>query len=151
MVNATVAYSTDDREWSAAIEGMAVDTVQKLVLICEAIGAETIAYLRSHTNEMRPPARIPYTKVKTGIRRAHPGHWADRTGQLAASFDYDVSRPEPGVVLLTMRNVAEYAVYLEAHEGYWVLRGVTEPGGPVDKALRRAVERHAPGWEVRNG
>ena len=146
-----IRYSVDQPDWSAQIERLALDAHAKMYLVAEAIGVETIAYLRSLTSEMRPPARVPGTKTVTGVRRAHPGHWADVTGQLAASYDHEVQRIGRSEVVLSLMNHAEYAAHLERRDGYYVLSGVTDPGGPVEQALIRAVQKHAPGWEVRRG
>jgi hypothetical protein len=146
-----IAYSVDQPDWARQIEVLAIDAAEKMALVAEAIGVETIAYFRSLTNEMRPPARVPGTKATTGVRRAHPGHWADVTGQLAASYDHEVERVGKAEVVLSLKNYAEYAAHLEARDGFFVLSGVTDPGGPVEQALRRAVAKHAPGWEIRRG
>lgn len=113
------------------------------VNILTQVGIETVAYLRSLTDEMNPP----WPSRKGPERPAHPGHWSDRTGQLAAGYDAAVEKI-PGGARLTLSNFAEYAVYLEARNGYFVLSGVTDPGGPVEEQLRRAVAAIAPGWTV---
>lgn len=114
-----------------------------LEAIAEMVGVETIAELRSLTSEMRPP-------IKAGgkWRKAHPGHWADRRGTLVNGYQWEVV-VTPGTVTVILRNVIEYAIYLELHDGYWVLSGATEDGGPAERALRRAVERVRPEWEFR--
>lgn len=145
-----LALSVDQPDWVEAIQAIEADAASKLRMVVEAIGPEVVAYLRSHTSEMRPPARIPSTRTRTGPRPAHPGHWADVTGQLAASYASDV-QGDARSVTLTLSNSAEYAVHLERREGFWVLSGVMDPGGPVEQALRRAVQRYAPGWEVGRG
>jgi hypothetical protein len=127
-----------------SVAALEEDALRKLELILEAVGASTIAYLRSLTSEMRPPAR-----GKDEYRRAHPGHWADVTGQLANSYSYEVERRGDDEVVLILRNDAEHAIYLEAREGFFVLSGVADPGGPVEQAIRRVVPIVAPGWEVR--
>jgi hypothetical protein len=45
----------------------------------------------------------------------------------------------------------EYAIYLEAHDGYFVLSGIMDPGGPVEKEIRRLVGMVAPEWTVEIG
>ena len=71
-------------------------TRQNVRLAIEAGCVEEIAYLRSLTDEMRPPAPVNsagrYIPVaeRTGMRRAHPGHWADVSKNLASSYDHDV-------------------------------------------------------------
>lgn len=119
------------------------ETLDDLEAIAEMVGVETIAELRRLTDEMRPP-------IKAGgkWRRAHIGHWADRRGTLALSYSYEVVRG-PDVVTVILRNTAEYAIYLELHDGYWVLSGATEDGGPAEVALRAAVSRVRPDWDFR--
>ncbi len=146
-----VSFSINDndfrRETADAFAAFQRDVRAVLPHILDKIGIETIAFLRSHTSETRPPARKPGGKM-TGTRPAHPGGWADVTGDLARAYSYDVSTNSDGVVL-TLRNTMEYAIYLEARDGYFVLSGVTEAGGPVVRALRDVVHEIAPGWEVR--
>jgi hypothetical protein len=112
--------------------------------VLSEVGRRVVAYLRSLTNEMRPP-------IRTGgaTRAAHPGHWADVTGRLAAGYEWRVDDTPTGAQLLLFNEV-EYAAYLEAHDGFFVLRGVADPGGPVEIAMREAVPQVVPGWEVRN-
>lgn len=110
-------------------------TKQKAVYAAHVVGNETIAYLRSLTDTMRPPAR-----AGEGMRRAHPGGWADVRGTLAGSYTYKVEATEFGA-RLTLINTAEYAVYLELMDGYYVLSGVGEPGGPIEMILRKNAEK----------
>jgi hypothetical protein len=125
------------------LDAIEADVMDKLTAIAEMVGVETVAFLRSHTAEMRPPAR------RGGPRRpAHPGHWADVTGQLANGYEWEVRRGANEVTLI-LKNGVEYAVWLEMHEGYFVLGPVVDPGGPAEQALRRAADRIAPDWEVR--
>lgn len=132
-------------DWQKAIQGLAVETEQKIRLVMEAVAVETIAYLKSHTAERRPPAR------RGGpLRPAHPGHWADVTGQLVNSYAWEVN-PIDGGTRLVLRNDAEYAVYLEARDGFFVLSGVTDPGGPVEEALVEVCAKIAPEFRVVRG
>lgn len=57
----------------------ATDTNIKRAL--EAAATEYINFLRSTTHEMRPPAR-----TGEGLRAAHPGGWADITGNLNRAY-----------------------------------------------------------------
>lgn len=82
-----------------------------------------------------------------GSRRAHPGHWADRSGQLALSYASEVVEDGDSIILV-LSNSAEYAVYVEAHDGFFVLSGVLEDGGPVEQAFRAVAARLAPDWEI---
>jgi hypothetical protein len=116
-----------------AVADMGVETADGLELMLMAVGEKTVAYLRSLTSEQRPPV-----KRSGPVRSAHPGHWGDVTGQLANSYGYYVYRS----------NTTEYAIFLEQHEGFFVLSGVTESGGPVEMAIRHAVAAIAPDWRV---
>lgn len=129
-------------DFAPMLRALEMDAHEKLRLLLDMVGRQTVDYLRSLTGEMRPPARRGGAN-----RQAHPGHWADVTGQLANSYEYDVEARADGATL-TLRNGAEYAAELEAREGFFVLSGVTEPGGPVDTALRRVIPQVAPGWTV---
>jgi hypothetical protein len=126
------------------IAAVQMDTVEKITLVLEQVGIETIAYLRSLTNEIRPPV-----KEGDAERRAHPGHWADRSGQLAGAYSWEIERRGRTEMALIFRNTAEHAMWLEVKEGFFVLHGVTEPGGPVQQALKKVIPQIAPGWTVR--
>lgn len=138
MVN--INYRINEAAYQSAIRDLQMDVTRKAVLAMNAVGAETVAFLRSQTSEMRPPAH-----VNGPMRPAHPGHWADISGALALAYAYEVVVSDNGVQL-RMLNSMEYAVYLENHLGYWVLSGVTDPGGPVDQALNIVSE--VVGFEV---
>jgi hypothetical protein len=53
----------------------------------EAAGWKIIGYLRSLTSKQQPPI-----KAGEGWRAAHPGGWADRTGNLNISQRFRVNR-----------------------------------------------------------
>ncbi len=145
MLTLSINQPALQQQIRAAIASKVLDAQTAAERILETVGAETVAYLRSLTEEMRPPAR------KNGPERpAHPGHWADRTGQLALSYAFDVV-PTANGARLTLSNSAEYAVYLERRNGFYILSGVTDPGGPVETQLRAAVAAIEPTWEVRLG
>jgi hypothetical protein len=112
--------------------------------VLSAVGEKVVEYLRSLTSEMRPPARAGGAE-----RAAHPGHWADVTGELARGYRWRLEDTFDGVQLI-LENDVGYAAYLEAHDGFFVLRGVADAGGPVSKAMQEVVSQLAPGWEVRN-
>lgn len=80
-------------------------------------------------------------------RQAHPGHWSDITGDLARAYAWDVAADGTGATL-TLQNTMEYAVHLEKRDGYFVLGGIMEAGGPVHQALVRAAAIVAPSWRV---
>jgi hypothetical protein len=138
-----IRYTFDQTGFTEALKALEMTQQEKARLLLQQVGVETIAYLRSLTSEMRPPAR-----AGGRTRPAHPGHWADVTGQLANSYEWEVEEIDGGAALI-LRNHAEYAAYLEAKHGYFVLSGVADPGGPVELAIRRAAD--AMGWEVQGG
>jgi hypothetical protein len=83
-------------ELSGAKTLITKDLVEK---IAEAIGWRYVNFLRSVVANTRPAI-----SSREGIRFAHPGGWADRTGNLAAGFRFKVgssgfkageSLPEP--------------------------------------------------------
>jgi hypothetical protein len=112
--------------------------------VLSEVGRQVIDYLRSLTSEMRPPVQ-----AGGAMRAAHPGHWADVTGALAAGYSFKVEDVENGVQLVLLNDVG-YAAFLEAHDGFFVLKGVADEGGPVSLAVRTVVPEIMPGWEVRN-
>lgn len=126
-----------------AIARRELDALTKVELVLEAVGHLTVAKLRSLTNESRPPVKRGEPK-----RRAHPGHWADVTGQLANSYRFEVYRTG-NVVTLALINGSEHAAHLERREGYFVLSGVMQRGGMVELAIREAVRTIAPGMRVK--
>src|SRR5512138_1323271 len=129
---------------AAVVAELKVSVEEKLRLMAEDIKLQVIAYLKSLTTEVRGPARKRNGEW-TGPRRAHPGHWADVESVLVNSYGGEVTTA-PGCVTLVLYNTAEYAVYLDVRMGYFVLRGVTEPGGPVEQAFRLVLQRIAPDW-----
>lgn len=140
--------SVESRGVRESIAALQLDERQKLALVLQRVGIETIAYLRSLTTEMRPPARRFPGAPLGGMRRAHPGHWADVSSQLALAYSWEVEERGDEVVL-ALRNSAEHAVFVEARDGFFVLSGVADAGGPVEQALRKVIPEIAPGWVVR--
>jgi hypothetical protein len=152
-------------ELAAAIE---IEALDRMELAYRQVGQEVVDYLRSLAEPpiWRPPlirskktGRLyqarrlgmrhrPDTQVE-GPRRAHPGEWADRSGQLALSYSFEVIR-EAHSVSLVFRNTAEYALYVEEMDGFFVLSGVTDPGGPVEVAFRAIAARLFPDWRIVN-
>lgn len=101
------------------------------------VGKRTVDLLRSYTGK----------RNKRG-RTVHPGGWGDKTFTLRDSFFYEVVHERPGVWALVIGNTARHAHLVEAVDGIFVVRGIAEPGGPVDVALRQAVHEISPEWEV---
>lgn len=129
------------------LERVKGDTLKRVQRTMQVVGVETVTYLRSLTKTMRPPVR-----PGEGPRRAHPGGWADVTGNLANAYEWEVDVDAgAGIVTLVLKNGMEYAAYLDARDGYFVLRGVADEGGPVEQALVRILARVAPGMQVVRG
>jgi hypothetical protein len=114
-------------------------------VVLSEVGERVVAYLQSLTSEMRPP-----TRAGGAERAAHPGHWADVTGLLASNYKWRVEDTASGVQLV-LENDTPYAIYLEEHDGFFVLRGVADAGGPVDRAMREVVPDVMPDWDIRLG
>jgi hypothetical protein len=117
-------------EVTEAVAELEATLATKIETLLHLIGARTIAALQAYTSEMRPPIH-----VGDPGRRAHLGHWADVTTRLVQGYRYEVE----GSDTLVLRNDVEYAAYLEQREGFWVLSGVTDPGGPVEQAIIEAA------------
>jgi hypothetical protein len=125
-----------------AMRELDVDFDKKLRRIADYIGIRTIEYLRDFINETRPPIR-----PGEPARKARRGHWADQSGNLARAYRYEVEVESDGVTLVLM-NSMEYAAALDVKEGFFVLRGVADKGGPVEMLMRRAISEIAPDWEI---
>lgn len=142
MIEFTIDEADYLEEIREAVEDGIVSTLQAMDRVLEMVGIETVAYLRGYTNERRPPVRRGEPE-----RRAHPGGWSDVTENLALAYDYEVT-VTPDHVELAILNTMEYAAILEARDGFFVVRDVTDPGGPVEQALQRAVNVVAPDWRL---
>lgn len=112
-------------------------------LVLEETGRRSVEKLQSHTNERRPPAR------RGGAARyAHLGHWADVTGDLASWYFHDVVRNLSGYSELVVGNYDRggYGRILEDREGFWVIKGIMDPGGLVEQEFRQVVAQTT-NWE----
>jgi hypothetical protein len=109
--------------------------------VLEAVGEAVVLYLRSLTSEIRPPAYVGGPE-----RQAHPGHWADVTGELAARYKWSVITLGFHVQLM-ISNDSGHAAKLELLEGFFVLSGIEEPGGPIDMAFAAVIPVVAPGMQ----
>ncbi len=125
------------------VANVVLDALTKLELVLQQVGQETVDYLRSLTEHTQPGWPDPQGPP----RQAHPGEWADRSGQLAASYGFEVVRTATSVTL-RLTNDAEYAFWVEVMDGYFVLSGVTDPGGPVEQAFRTIAARLAPDMAI---
>jgi hypothetical protein len=115
-------------DWQKAVQEIALSEDDMIRLVLEQVGKETVAYLKGLTKEERG--------------------WASITGHLAASYQAPVVTKIKDGWRLTLANTAYYAVFLEARDGMFVLSGVTDPGGPVEKALIDVCQKIAPDWTV---
>lgn len=139
----TFRVELPEPDFAEAFQALEADIPTKAGFILELVGSQVIAYLRSLTGNMRPPARKGEPP-----RSAHPGGWADITGNLALAYAYEVTQ-EPDGATLTLTNHMEYAAALEAKDGYFVLKGVADRNGPVEEEIRRIAALVAPDWEIR--
>lgn len=94
----------------------------------------------------RQISRLKRNRVVRARGPFHPGHWADRTRKLRDSYGYSVSRVSRGWALI-IYNQAPHAHLVEERDGFYVVRGVTAKGGPVDRALGQALRELAPEWK----
>lgn len=152
-----------DEILSWALAGM--DLLER---IFHMVGQETVDYLKSYTDELRPPvrrgasalsrvqkavtaanraARRRLTSVPVGDRPAHPGHWADISHELKNSYGYRVVRTGESIQLIIF-NTSGHALYVEAMDGYFVLKGITDADGPLFHKLRAILAQNAPGWRI---
>lgn len=134
-----------------------IDHVWKVALL---VGDRVVNWLKSTDPKYgeQPPARnvqdtergsIENPEVVTeGPRVAHPGGWADITGNLANSYDYRLIQFPWGFQLVFL-NDADYAAYLDARVGYFVLEGVADSkDGKALVELERALNALLPDWDV---
>lgn len=140
----SIQMLADTPDVASAIARIEMSTHSKIRQLLELVGITTISYLRSLTDEMRPPA-----SADRPPRRAHPGHWADITSQLALGYSWEIEERGPAEIALVLRNVVEYAIYVDVMEGFFVLRGIADPGGLVYQAIQRAMPIVAPEWKWR--
>lgn len=135
-----------DSEMTGLLETLAevkLEARLKLMRVAELVGVETVKYLKSYTAGLQPP------ETPGGSPRPkHVGGWSDITRSLVDAYGYRVKDLED-LILLSVFNADDEAIFVELMEGYFVLHGVMDPGGPVDLALRRAVAEVAPDWIVR--
>ena len=145
--------SPDMRQFIKDIEA---STDEKVGIIMEQVGIEMILFLKSYTTRMQPPDyRVTYYGGdKTAPRPAHPGNWADISGQLRVHYRHKVEKLATGNWSLAIWNDAtaedghNLAAYVESREGYFVVTGIMEPGGVVMWTLQRAIKRICPDWNV---
>jgi hypothetical protein len=124
-----------------ALNYIEADVMRDRDLAAEAASKDAIGWLRSKTNVMQPGVRPPSKGLTRGgerrknppgpPRRAHPGLWADITGNLQSSYQEPKQRREGDNLIVRFESTREYAVMLEGktRKGggeYWVLSGLIE-------------------------
>lgn len=109
------------------------EVVKRAERIGEVVGRKTVDYLKSYTEEIRPPA-----KTGDGPRFAHPGHWADVTNNLKNAHQFQVL-VNGHIVEVKVYNNMEYARYLDDREGFSVV-GVAFDDGSVENFAQEAHE-----------
>lgn len=138
-----IEFKFDTPDFTEVMRTSELDALDAAQMLLEMAAVECVAYLRSFTSKMQPPVRRSELP-----RPAHPGGWADVTGDLARGYGYTVDKDAlADSVSVTLWNREDYAAALEAKDGYYVLTGITDPGGPMDKAVRRMAAEL--GLEVR--
>ncbi len=122
---------------------------KKIFIILSTVKDEILEYLKSYIGELRPPER----KVKhfggnpEAPRPAHPGHWADVSGDLKEGYRAEVERGIDGRWQLKVWNEATnergelIAPFVEARAGYFVVSGIMDAEGPVQHAIKEAFMR----------
>lgn len=142
MISPEIDFAALEESFLEELAAVKMDEMQKMRNALEMIGRDVVAFLRSTTSTTRPAARAGEPR-----RKAHPGGWADVTGNLANAYAFEIIQDGSGFVL-RFENSMEYAATLEERDGYYVLSGVTESGGPVEQALKQVVSRAFPEWRV---
>lgn len=101
-----------------------------------------LKYVKSYTNQLAPP-----DSQHRNVRHTHPGGWADVSHDLQDKYFSSVQL-EGNAWTMTIGNNSAHAVYVEARDGFLVVHGLTEVGGPVEQAIRRAARLANKGWKV---
>lgn len=77
--------SVSDEEWLDELAKLDRDVASKVIDVLTVSGIEAVSFLRSLTGETRPGVR-----AGDPPRRAHPGGWADITGNLSNAYAFEV-------------------------------------------------------------
>ena len=88
-----------------------------------ASGVDVMNFAKSHTSEMRPPVR-----EGEGERAAHPGRWADDTGELIGTHTSEYLKMYKHIHRVFLRTNMEYDEALEQMDGFSVLDYLIEGG-----------------------
>ncbi len=138
-----IKLSAKEPEFGDFLNSMLKTAEERATVLFETTGEEVVGHLKSYTSARRPPIRPGGPS-----RPAHPGGWADVSKELMEGYGYRVTVRRGGAQL-EIFNTAGHAVHLEARDGYFVVTGVMDEGGPVWQALRRRLREVAPEWGMR--
>lgn len=106
-------------EFAKRIEGEWLKRRKELIKnVSEVISGELLNYARSQTSNI-----VAGINAGDGVRRTHPGGWADRTSVLVNSMVRRVSIDGDSIVVEFFAG-AEYAGELDKKEGYSVFAGI---------------------------
>jgi hypothetical protein len=114
-------------DWQKAMRGLDKATEDQALRVMEGVGSALLAWFQGLTEEERG--------------------WATITGELARGYAFEVTKILDGA-RLTLRNDVEHAVYLEARDGFFILTGVADPGGPLEEKLVEVCAKIAPEFRV---
>lgn len=138
-------FANDGIDLKALIPNIRRKVLAQAHVILDQAGAELMQYLTSYTSEM-----VPGREKGASPRPAHPGGWGDVSGDLMQEYFYEVEDMGAGP-RLKVGNHSEHAVYVEARDGFLVVSGLFEPGGPLEDAVRHAVAAVNAEWKIKKG
>jgi len=131
-----LSLSVNNDEFRAKLKRTLSDRLERGKRVVKLTATEVVNHATSLTGETRPPA-----KSGEGPRKAHPGGWADITGNLAISIqvgDITVTRTKVKAsfgVKAEASAVMEYAEVLDQRDGIDVLGG-------ADVEARKALKKY---------
>lgn len=108
-------------------------TADQAKLVLEAAAHTILDFVKSFTGQA-----APLDKKHPFPRGAHPGGWGDISNDLVDKYFATVTLNPDGNWQLNVGNTSDHAVFVEAKDGLLVVRGLTEKGGPVAKAIYQA-------------
>lgn len=153
--------SPDLRDMIKNIGGTTTDQVKAVL---EFVRKDVLYFLKSYTDVLVPPVgyqrkftfdatlrriKVPSTD-RTGWRPAHPGGWGDVTLDLKAKYYTDLQFVGNSWQL-TIGNKSDHAAFVEARDGLFVVHGVLDKNGPVEKSIRKALIALGVPWRYSSG
>lgn len=134
-------FSIDRSEWRKKVRRIPMERRAKMRLVIEQTVREAVDKIKGYTGETAEPIRAGGPR-----RRKHIGGWADRTHNLRNSIGHELNISKgridvligvgmgSGVLGVSVDDVIEYAIHLDAMEGIDVLGGV--PKQAFDRLVR---------------